>query len=110
MKIEQEHKDYNKFLKRHGLPEMSLEKFIRYKSGKLKKTRKKKPLNTSYLGGFPPKEKIYDTKDMKYTTAHPGSKVYTGTLVRGIATMHKSNAVPVINQEQAVEISQMRRN
>jgi hypothetical protein len=32
---------------------------------------------------------------------------YTGTLVTGIATMHKSNAVPVINQEQAEEISRM---
>lgn len=34
---------------------------------------------------------------------------YTGTLVRGIATMHKSNAVPVIDQEQMKEISRMRR-
>ena len=35
---------------------------------------------------------------------------YTGTLVKGIATMHKSNAVPVINQEEATAISNMRRN
>jgi hypothetical protein len=34
---------------------------------------------------------------------------YTGTLIKGIATMHKSNAVPVLNQEQAEEISKMRR-
>jgi len=34
---------------------------------------------------------------------------YTGTLITGIATMHKSNAVPVINKKQAEEISQMRR-
>ena len=32
---------------------------------------------------------------------------YTGTLVRGIATMHKSNAVPVISDQQAVDISRM---
>lgn len=36
-------------------------------------------------------------------------KVYTGTKVMGIATMHKSNAVPVFNSEEAVEISKMRR-
>lgn len=36
-------------------------------------------------------------------------KVYTGTKVKGIATMHKSNAVPVFSDEQAVEISRMRR-
>jgi hypothetical protein len=37
------------------------------------------------------------------------SKQYTGTKVLGIATMHKSNAVPVFAEEQAIEISQMRR-
>ena len=36
--------------------------------------------------------------------------VYTGTLVKGIATMHKSNAVPVISQQEAEDISKMRRN
>ena len=36
-------------------------------------------------------------------------KVYTGTKVLGIATMHKSNAVPVFAAEEAVEISKMRR-
>jgi len=37
------------------------------------------------------------------------TKVYTGTKVKGIATMHKSNAVPVFSDEEAVEISRMRR-
>jgi hypothetical protein len=36
-------------------------------------------------------------------------KVYTGTKVKGIATMHKSNAVPVFSNEEAVDISKMRR-
>ena len=36
-------------------------------------------------------------------------KVYTGTKVKGIGTMHKSNAVPVFSDEEAVEISTMRR-
>lgn len=39
----------------------------------------------------------------------PVHKVYTGTKVMGIATMHKSNAVPVFSDEEAVEISRMRR-
>jgi len=34
---------------------------------------------------------------------------YTGTLIKGIATMHKSNAVPVIDQKHAEEISKMAR-
>jgi len=37
------------------------------------------------------------------------AKVYTGTKVKGIATMHKSNAVPVFSDEQAIDISRMRR-
>jgi hypothetical protein len=36
-------------------------------------------------------------------------KVYTGDKVKGIATMHKSNAVPVFSDEQAIDISKMRR-
>ena len=39
----------------------------------------------------------------------PPPKVYTGTKVKGIATMHKSNAVPVFSDEEAVDISKMRR-
>ena len=39
----------------------------------------------------------------------PAPKVYTGTMVKGIATMHKSNAVPVFSDQEAVDISKMRR-
>lgn len=37
------------------------------------------------------------------------SQRYTGTLIKGIATMHKSNAVPIIGKEDAKEIARMRR-
>jgi hypothetical protein len=37
------------------------------------------------------------------------SPIYTGTKVKGIATMHKSNAVPVFSDEEAIDISKMRR-
>ena len=37
------------------------------------------------------------------------AKIYTGTKVKGIATMHKSNAVPVFSDEEAIDISRMRR-
>jgi len=39
----------------------------------------------------------------------PIHKVYTGNKIIGIGTMHKSNAVPIFSDEQAVEISRMRR-
>ena len=42
-------------------------------------------------------------------TSKPNPNIYTGTKVKGIATMHKSNAVPVFTDEEAVSISSMRR-
>jgi len=36
-------------------------------------------------------------------------KVYTGTLIKGIGTMHKSNAVPIFSDEEAKDIARMRR-
>jgi hypothetical protein len=37
------------------------------------------------------------------------SPQYTGTKVKGIGTMHKSNAVPVFSDEEAHDIATMRR-
>lgn len=37
------------------------------------------------------------------------AKVYTGTKILGIGTMHKSNAVPIFSDNEAKEISSMRR-
>ncbi len=39
----------------------------------------------------------------------PRDQEYTGTKVKGIGTMHKSNAVPIFSDDEAVEISKMRR-
>jgi len=71
------------------------------------------PLSSSYSLKIP---------EGRNTTAHiksvdtgggnatmPAPKVYTGTKVKGIATMHKSNAVPVFSDEEAIDISKMRR-
>ena len=35
--------------------------------------------------------------------------VYTGTKIKGIGTMHKSNAVPIFSEEEAHDIATMRR-
>ncbi len=44
-----------------------------------------------------------------FNTSKKERPQYTGTLVKGISTMHKSNAVPITNKEQATEISRMSR-
>lgn len=59
-----------------------------------RETRQIASLDTGYSGAV-------RTKDIPQ---------YTGTKILGIGTMHKSNAVPIFSDEQAVEISTMRRN
>ena len=39
----------------------------------------------------------------------PEQKVYTGTKIKGIGTMHKSNAVPIFSDDEAKDIASMRR-
>jgi hypothetical protein len=71
------------------------------------------PLSSSYSLTIPAGRnttahiKSRDTGAGNATLAAP--KVYTGTKVKGIATMHKSNAVPVFSDEEAIDISKMRR-
>jgi hypothetical protein len=42
--------------------------------------------------------------------AKKAANVYTGDYIMGIATMHKSNAVPITSREQAVDSATMRRS
>jgi hypothetical protein len=37
------------------------------------------------------------------------SQVYTGSKIIGIATMHKSNMVPIFSDEEAIDVARMRR-
>ena len=38
-----------------------------------------------------------------------GGNVYTGTAMLGIGTLHKSNAVPIFSNEEAIDQANMRR-
>lgn len=42
--------------------------------------------------------------------AKKAANVYTGDYILGIATMHKSNAVPITSKEQAIDSATMRRS
>lgn len=67
----------------------------------------------------PPKIPSYgyrgqEKKAQSHTTTTPfvaveKKQTYTGTAMLGIATMHKSNAVPVFSEQDAHDISRMRR-
>jgi hypothetical protein len=82
-------------------------------SSKKKTTKSSDLLSSSYSLQIPKGRnttahiKSLDTGGGSATVSAP--KVYTGTKVKGIATMHKSNAVPVFSDEEAIEISKMRR-
>lgn len=48
--------------------------------------------------------------DFSGSTARKENQKYTGELLTGIATMHKSNMVPIFSKEEAVLVATMRRN
>ena len=63
------------------------------------------------LGPPPGRETQHiESRDTGWVTcARPTDKEYTGTKIKGIGTMHKSNAVPIFTDEEAKDISKMRR-
>jgi hypothetical protein len=77
-----------------------------------KRAMSAEPLKDSYSLSIPPGRSTAHIKSLGQdngVATLPPAKIYTGTKVKGIATMHKSNAVPVFSDEEAVDISKMRR-
>ena len=69
-------------------------------------------MTTTALPKTPPGRETVriESRDTGWVTcAKVTDNVYTGTKIKGIGTMHKSNAVPVFSDEEAVDISKMRR-
>ena len=73
----------------------------------------KQQLRDVYSLGVPAGRETPKIPSLPFTggvCAKKENPVYTGTAIKGIGTMHKSNAVPIFSDEQAVEIATMRRN
>ena len=104
---------HNKRCKQNGMHELrysTVEDYIDYCHGrKQKSTQEFQPLVTNTV--------YRRESDVEYPSLTKGGHgggtkkeplMYTGTLITGIATMHKSNAVPVMRgTDQATEISRM---
>jgi hypothetical protein len=110
----EDYKERCKLNKRLGLPKQTFEEYLDMLHGRGKREKptfvQLKPTNDEIMDRIRQHKELYPSLNtMIGSTAKPEPKVYTGTLIKGIATMHKSNAVPIINQEQAEEISRMRR-
>lgn len=105
-KFAKEFREYNKQMKRCGLKEKTVDEYIAYRQGKYKPALRGTPLPKYQTSDH--REKYPSGEGIGVTFARK-ENVYTGTLIKGIATMHKSNAVPIMNDEQAVEVARMRR-
>ncbi len=109
--LREDHRIYNQQMKRNHCHElrMTFDEYVDYVHSRVKKQNK-----------F---EEYRPTQQYRRETPHIPSidsgvgngfvrtpKTYTGDLIVGVATMHKSNAVPVMRgTTQAEEISKMRR-
>ena len=92
-RLEKAHKDHEKFLKSVGVSGKATERIANpYDAGS-------NPVTHS----IPTSNKIPDNGKAK------NKNKYTGTNILGIATMHKSNMVPITNKQAAKDISKMRR-
>ena len=112
----QEMQQYNKRARQAGEQKLTLDEYIDYVHGKgLPKKRKQQ-----FQQYVPKKNPLHRTTDhipsadMSKTASTGGTKKespkYTGDLLVGIATMHKSNAVPVMKgTDEAKDIARMRR-
>ena len=108
-KYSQDWIDYNKQMKRIGAKTKTFDEYVAYRQGKSGfkiKGGVRGPMDAAPYRREAPK---YESGDGIGVTFAKKPNEYTGTLIKGIATMHKSNAVPVINQDQMEEISRMRR-
>jgi hypothetical protein len=124
-------RDRNIRLKQMGLPKETFEQYMDFVHGKSKKAsgqkayepKSSKAVTTTYtsrkqsiqsegvVDNNAPSNEVSKSSRIWVTgacTSKP-SPVYTGTKVVGIATMHKSNAVPIFSDTEAKEVSSMRR-
>lgn len=76
---------------------------------------KPKAISTKVKAHEAPKPFVRETPHMPSRDTGQGSCAkkespkYTGTKMLGVGQMHKSNAVPIFSQDDAIEIARMRR-
>ena len=115
LQFEKQHREYNKSMKRIGAHSqmMTIDEYDLYVRGMFKP---KKQEFTPYVPSEPFRRQTSDIPSLGDGVGHAPVKeqmVYSGERkLLGIATMHKSNMVPVFadNKEEAIEIAQMRRS
>jgi len=105
-KYAQEFLDYNKQMKKLGIKPKTFDEYVAYRQGRYKPTLRGTKMPEYNVSDH--RQKYPSQVDTGVTFAKKPN-VYTGERLVGIATMHKSNSVPVFSQEDAIEIARMRR-
>lgn len=115
-KYQEEMFAHNKSMRRKGLHDlqMDLQEFIDYCHGDWKpKPKSTEPQKSVFSRNDPwrrePEHIPSLSNNISGVAPVKEAQKYTGTLIKGIATMHKSNAVPIIDKQQAKDIANMRR-
>lgn len=109
-KFTREFNEHNALMKRVGSKPKTLKEYMRYRQGRAKMSKiglPKSKLEATTYQRPSPKVPSADTYD-RFVASKKEMK-YTGDKLMGIATMHKSNMVPVFKQEDAEDIARMRR-
>ena len=116
-KAEIDWRRYNKDMRRkhmHSCQFETLDDYVAYISGKLKPKKKEfvpyEPTTTVSKQDYPSVTKTGTVHGIPAGGTKKESPVYTGDYIVGIATMHKSNLVPVTRDQDPVEYATMRRN
>lgn len=114
--LKSEWHEHNRWLKQNGMPKITLAEYEDYVCGRSQKTE---PDRTSKLSkpASPHLDRMeayksipsHGIKHASGDCARKESPKYTGTYVKGVATMHKSNAVPVVDDQHAKDLASMRR-
>ncbi len=112
--------DHNRQCKRRGDPKLTFEQYVDLCHGILPKKDIRADRSTFVVRKSLAQQQIeefnkkYPSQPMSstgnYNCGKKETMKYTGDLITGIATMHKSNAVPVMKgTDQAKDIARMRR-
>ena len=115
-----EWRQYNKDMRRKNMSSLQWEDFddyLAYRQGKAPNRNKVEKEFKTYAPSEPYVRNTTQYPSLQTSDKIPGyaakreSQQYTGDLIVGIGTMHKSNLVPVMRgTKQAEELAQMRRN
>lgn len=99
--------EYNKQMKKLGCKTKTFEEYVQYRRGNYKPKLRGTPM-PDYKVDHSHREK-YKSQAEVGVAFKKEPNTYTGTLIKGIATTHKSNLIPIISQEQAEDVARMRR-